>query len=126
MNKTIFAISTLVAATVVSSVVVKSQAQTMTIPNASFKVATVVVDRGGLAFVQAEGGITSLTGTVISCTTIAFHKTANGTANSDAVKDRITNVLLSAQLSGRRVMGSISKDPSNQCVLEQVTVTNAF
>lgn len=128
MNKNIFAISTLVAATVVGSVALKSQAQTMMIPNATFKVGNVTVDKAGQAFTTPDGTIQQLGATVFSCTQILFHKAANGTANSDATKDRIANVLLSAQLSGRRVMATLTKDPAiaNLCILDQVAVTNAF
>jgi hypothetical protein len=38
------------------------------------------------------------------------HSAANDTANSDAAKDRFVNVLLSAQLSGRRLLAMITKD----------------
>ncbi len=128
MRKQIFAISTLLAATLFSSVAATSHAQSIALPNVSFKVQGVVVDKTGQAWVQSEGAVQPLTGTAFTCTQMLFHKAANGTANSDAAKDRFANVLLSAQLSGRRVLATITKDPTiaNLCILDQVLVGNLF
>jgi len=93
---------------------------------ANFKVGAVSVTSTGNVSATTDGGFQSLTGPLLSCGAVNFHTNAAGVANSDAVKDRMLNVLLAAQLSGRKVMGTIVRTAAGVCFLEQVNVVNIF
>lgn len=53
-----------------------------------------------------------------------FAQNSAGTAYSDVNRDRLLQVLTAAQLSGRTIQVSVSRNAFNQCFIEGVSMTN--
>jgi hypothetical protein len=102
------------------------EAQSVTI--GTFKIGTVIAaNTGELTVVSDQSGISwNISGTAACTGAIQFHVNANGVANPEGTKDRLLNLFMAAQLSGRKVTVAMQRNSNNNCFVNLVFLTNAY
>lgn len=90
----------------------------------NLEVGLIHVQATGQFMIGAKNGIKRLDGTSATCSGgyIYFHQNAAGTAYNEQNKNRMLNLLTSAQLAARPVQIYITRNASDQCYADYVVM----